>query len=69
MDIYVKSEVVLRARDGGTEVYRGWDGNSYYVDYRIASKTRGQVYNAYPGDKDAILLRRPLDSYQCISQY
>ena len=42
-----------RIRDGGTIAYKGSDGNSYYEDHRIASLTKGVLYDRYPNEKDA----------------
>ena len=54
--IYVKSGRANSFKDGGTEEYKGWDGKSYFVDHRIRTKTRGKVYDRYPGDKGAVLM-------------
>jgi hypothetical protein len=55
-DIYVKAGKVDTARDGGTLKYEGWDNRAYFEDHRIGSKTKGAIYDRYPGDKGAILL-------------
>lgn len=44
------------ARDGGTKVYVGSDGKSYYEDYRIQTKTKGSLYNDYPNHSSAKML-------------
>lgn len=46
----------MSARDGGTKVYKDSDGNAYYEDNRLETKTKGSLYNMYPGDKDACIL-------------
>jgi len=42
--------------DGGTICYIGSDGNSYYEDHRIGTKTKGSLYSKYPREKDACML-------------
>jgi len=42
-------------KDGGTDVYF-LDGKKYYRDRRMGSKTKGRIFNAYPGDKGAAIL-------------
>jgi hypothetical protein len=39
-------------KDGGTYTFVQ-DGITYYVDQRLNSKTRGKVYDKYPGHDDA----------------
>lgn len=39
--------------DGGTQVIKNKQGKKYYIDGRIGSKTKGKVYDRYPGDKGA----------------
>jgi len=45
-----------RYRDGGTDQYRDKNQNKYFLDGRIASKTKGQLFDKYPGDADAQIL-------------
>lgn len=40
-------------RDGGTKMFEGWDGNEYFQDFRIGTKTHGAIFDRYPGDSDA----------------
>lgn len=40
-------------KDGGTVEYRGSDGKHYFKDSRIGSKTKGCMFDRYPGDKGA----------------
>ena len=42
--------------DGGTICYIGSDGNSYYEDHRIGTKTKGSLYSKYPKENDACML-------------
>lgn len=44
------------ASDGGTKVAAGSDGNIYYIDHRIGTKTPGLVYDKYPSDKGANII-------------
>ena len=30
----------------------------YYLDYRIGTKTKGELYDKYPGDKDAKIVNK-----------
>ncbi len=54
-------------KDGGTEEYIGeFDGIHYFIDKRINSKTTGQIYDKYPSDKGAKILKgiRLVGSYE-----
>ena len=42
--------------DGGTNLYIGSDGKSYYEDYRLQTKTKGALYNDYPDHSSAKIL-------------
>lgn len=42
--------------DGGTKVYVDEKGQNYYLDNRIASTTKGKMYDKYPNDKDAKII-------------
>lgn len=44
-------------RDGGTVTYTDKDGIKYWVDGRIGSLNRGKVYDRYPGDIEAKILK------------
>jgi len=44
--------------DGGTRKYLGSDGNVYYVDDRLQTTTKGEIYDSYPGNKDAKMLNK-----------
>lgn len=53
----MRAKVVGKFRDGGTTKVLATDGKHYWVDHRIGSKTKGQVYDRYPGEEGAILLK------------
>lgn len=40
-------------RDGGTTEYETSDGAHYFIDDRLNSPTQGQIFDKYPGNKDA----------------
>ncbi len=42
--------------DGGTKVYVGSDGKSYYEDYRLQTKTKGALYDKDPDHSSAKML-------------
>ena len=44
--------------DGGTRKYLGSDGNTYYADYRLKTITEGEIYDSYPGNKNAKMLNK-----------
>ena len=43
-------------KDGGTKEYRDKNNNKYFLDYRINSKTRGELFDRYPDESGAIML-------------
>lgn len=45
-----------RIRDGGTVTYVSELGLKFFVDNRIGTKTKGAVYDRYPGDEGAKIL-------------
>ena len=65
--IYVKVGDIGYYKDGGTKEYKGWDGKHYFVDHRISSKTKGEIYDRYPSDKDAVPLTnvRLVETHAC----
>ena len=66
--IYVKvGSIGGGYKDGGTQEYQGWDGKRYFVDHRISSKTKGEIYDRYPSDKGAVLLTnvRLVETHAC----
>ena len=40
-------------RDGGTKEYKDQHGIKYFIDFRIHSKTKGKIFDRYPGDDGA----------------
>jgi hypothetical protein len=44
-------------KDGGTQSFKGKSGKTYFLDGRISSKTKNQLYDKYPTDKNANLLK------------
>ena len=48
---------VATYKDGGTEVFRDAAGNQYFVDNRIRTTTRGKIYDRYPADDGATVIR------------
>ena len=49
----VKLKLYTTVRDGGTMAYRDTLNNTYFLDNRFNTKTRGVLYNKYPGDPTA----------------
>jgi len=43
-------------KDGGTYTFVK-NGKTYYVDRRIGSKTRDSIYDRYPGDVGAKIVK------------
>jgi hypothetical protein len=43
-------------KDGGTIEYCDENNNRYFVDGRIRSKTKGELFDRYPSDKGAKIL-------------
>lgn len=39
---------ITTALDGGTKKLEGSDGKVYYQDFRIGTKTKGEIYDRYP---------------------
>lgn len=52
----IKLRYETSARDGGTKVYVGSDGKSYYEDHRLTTKTKGSLYDTYPNNPTAKML-------------
>lgn len=66
----MKDKITLKhtdtARDGGTKVYDGSDGKTYYKDYRIGTITRGKIYDGYPGHLASRIIDE--DNFQIIER-
>lgn len=43
-------------KDGGTTEFRDKQRNKYFIDNRINSKTKGKVFDKYPGDNGAKMI-------------
>lgn len=54
--LVVKLGKVRTYKDGGTKEWLGDDNQTYFEDYRIASRTKGAFYNKYPSNFDAKLI-------------
>jgi hypothetical protein len=48
-------------KDGGTVEIK-YRNKKYFIDYRIKSKTRGRVYNLYPGDAGAAIVDEEIEN-------
>lgn len=42
-----------RYRDGGTTIWADANGNRYWIDKRIKTKTLGAVYDRHPNEEGA----------------
>lgn len=51
----IKLSKLSTFRDGGTKSYKGSDGNVYYIDGRINSTTKGEIFNEYPKENSTPL--------------
>jgi len=53
----MRAKIIATYADGGTHMVEATNGKRYWVDGRINSPTKGQVYDRYPKEEGAVLLK------------